>query len=96
MLLLYGITNFFGGLGGIEFYVPKWICANEAKQVIREYSIGRVHSCKVKTIIYNNQKTKLVEIEYEPASLCNMGCVYNFRQVIVHGESVIQFPVEQR
>ena len=75
--------------GEAEFYIPQWICSKEARQVIQEFDIQKVHSCKTENTKFRNRDAKLVSIQYNLAA-CFKKCVYNFRQAIVQDGQIIE------
>jgi hypothetical protein len=87
-LVLIWYLLFYKG-GEIEYYIPLWVCSQEARQVIQELGIQKVHNCKTEDVSFRNEKAKLVSIDHDLAA-CFRKCVYNFRQAIVLDAEVIE------
>lgn len=76
-----------------ELYIPTWLCPKEAQLVIATLKIEKVHKCDVRKVAYKNKTASEVSIVHGPASLCNLGCVYNMSQaILIDGKIVSGFP----
>ena len=72
------------------------MCPSDAQLVVKELQITKIHSCKLESTMYEGKKATRVFIVHAPASLCNLGCVYNLSVALVVEGTVVrnstQFP----